>query len=521
MSVRLTFLEEGEPDLMEDGAADLAALLGEHSGLAVYPRSIAAAEQALFFLGRAGTEKRLGVVSREGRPAFEGERRAMEHGGERLVLQVCPATHANAAALRAVLPWTAPRVLGLKRSVGCGDRLGLATPGHLHAVRKHGLAPILAQQSIREMTRTERTPDDVMDAATWGVFQEGWRDGFGADADHLKTFDDVDRCVAAGFTFFTIDPSAYVDNDADTDDAAALGAKVAALPWDVLATTFDDMRRAYLGRPLRVGEGGEAFDVSFDEAALLRAAAKYGGAVAHTARMYRHLAGRMGARPFELEMSVDETETPTSVAEHFFVASELRRLGVAWVSLAPRFVGRLEKGVDYIGDAAELEATLRRHVAIARALGPYKLSLHSGSDKFSIYPLFARLAGDLFHLKTAGTSYLEALRAVAEVDAGLFREILGFARDHYEADRATYHVSADLAKVPAPADVADADLPGLLDQFDARQVFHVTFGSVLTARDAGGRPRFRDRLVAALEADEDTHYRALEAHFDRHLAPFD
>ena len=76
---------------------------------------------------------------------------------------------------------------------------------------------IFAQQSIREMTRTGRSPDDVMDDATWGVFQEGWRAGVGADADHLKTTADIDLCVAAGYTFFTIDPGAHVDPAADTE----------------------------------------------------------------------------------------------------------------------------------------------------------------------------------------------------------------------------------------------------------------------------------------------------------------
>jgi hypothetical protein len=228
--------------------------------------------------------------------------------------------------------------------------------------------------------------------------------------------------------------------------------------------------------------------------------------------MYRYIAAQMGARPFDLEISVDETETPTSAEEHFYVASELRRLGVNWVSLAPRYVGRFEKGVDYIGDLVLFEAELARHAAIARALGPYKLSIHSGSDKFSIYPILARLTQGLVHLKTAGTSYLEALRAVAQVDSTLFRQILTFARERYPADRATYHVSAQLGKVPEPDVLADADLPCLLDQFDARQVLHVTFGSVLD--------RFRHQLFTVLQQHEEAYYVLLEAHFRHHLNLF-
>jgi hypothetical protein len=259
--------------------------------------------------------------------------------------------------------------------------------------------------------------------------------------------------------------------------------------------------------------------VSFDEETLLRAAVKYGRALAHTAKMHRHLAAKTGRRPFELEMSVDETATPTSVAEHVFVARELRRLGVQWVSLAPRFVGEFEKGVDYIGDLGEFERSFAGHVAVAQHFGPYKISIHSGSDKFSIYPIAARLAGNLVHLKTAGTSYLEALRAIARVDPGLFREIMAFAVERYPEDRASYHVSADLAKVPSAKGLREAELPGVLDQFDTREALHVTFGSVLTAK-ADGRPRFRDRLLRALAENEEVHYETVRAHLERHIRPF-
>jgi hypothetical protein len=507
-------------------AETLAADLGRVVGLAVYPRSITARGCVLFFLGRREADKFLGILHAGAALAgeFTGQARDVTLDGKALTLTLCPTDHANALALRTALPFTAPVTLGLRKSVGCGDRLGLATPGHVRAVRKGGMAPIFAQQSIREMTRTRRTPEQVMDSATWGVFQEGWREGYGADADHLKTLEDVDRCAAAGFVFYTVDPGDHVDNAADADNLATLRHKVEALPWSDLEASPADLRRTYLGREFDASD----FAVTFSEEELLRAAAKYGRAVAHTVRMYRHLADRMGDRPpsagswraFELEMSVDETETPTTIPEHYFVASELKRLGVKWVSLAPRYLGRFEKGVDYIGDLAAFEADFAKHVAIARALGPYKLSLHSGSDKFSIYPVFARVAGDLVHLKTAGTSYLEALRAIAGTDSGLFREILAFAFERYDEDRASYHVSADPAKVPTPDQLADGELASVLDDFHGREMLHVTFGSVLTTQDDAGGYRFRDRLLAALQADEEAHYAALEAHFDRHIAPF-
>jgi hypothetical protein len=348
------------------------------------------------------------------------------------------------------------------------------------------------------------------------MFAEGWREGTGSDADHLKTPADIDDCLAAGFTMFTIDPGDHVDSTADGAPLSALGEAVARLPWDDLEDSEASLRKRYLGESFVV----EHLRITFDESTLLRAAAKYGRAVAHVARMERHLAKAAGSRPVELEVSVDETETPTSPAEHLWVASELQRLGVRWVSLAPRFVGRFEKGVDYIGDLAELETDLAAHAALARHFGPYKLSLHSGSDKFSVYPIAARLTQGLVHLKTAGTSYVEALRTVAGVAPDFFREIYAFARERYETDKASYHVSAELGKVPEAADVTEPDLVGLLENFDAREILHVTFGSVLTQKDAEGQLRFKGRLFELLHAQPEAYADNLERHFIRHLRPF-
>jgi len=499
-----------------DVAAALAAHLGELAGLEVYQRSITSDRGALLFLGREGRERRLAVMSPEPDERFDGEQSDVTVERHRLRLRRCPTDASNAAALRKALPCFAPRPLGLEPSIGCGDRLGLATPGHVRAVRRHSMAPILAQQSVRELERTGRTPVEVLDAATWGALLEGWRNGFGADADHLKTTGDVDRFVDAGFSFFTVDPGDQVDDEADDASEAALRDKVAALPWDALDASESSLGERYLGR--RFDLEHEALEL--DEETLWRAAAKYGRAVAHTAALHRHLDSRMGDRPFELEMSVDETARPTSALDHLFVASELERLGVRWVSLAPRFIGDFEKGVDYRGDLVALEDSFARHAAIARVLGPYKISLHSGSDKFSVYPIAARHAGELVHVKTAGTSYLEALRVIARVEPELFREILAFALAHFDGDRATYHISGRKDRVPAPGETPDAELRAVLEQDDGRQVLHVTFGSVLTEKDGDGF-RFRDRLLGALQECENEHSTALEAHFERHLAPFD
>jgi hypothetical protein len=500
------------PAFPDDQNRHLADLLGAVTNLRIYPRSLTAADHSLLFMGNRQGEKHFGVVSPL--PGLVDSLEEQEHQvvleGFKVRLRIGPITSRSAAWLRKALPFLEAGTIGLKKSAGCGDRLGLATPGHVRAICKTGVAPIFAQQSVRENERTGRTPLQVMDDALWGAFQEGWRQGFGADADHLKTTAQLDAFVAAGYTFFTIDPGEYVDNDAEKLSGRGLEQKAEELPWAELESTPSDLQRTLCEKPVDLGE----FRAPFTQEELLRAAVKYGKAIAHTVRLYRHLVKSMNGRLFEFEMSVDETETPTTLVEHVYIASELKRLGVVWVSLAPRYVGAFEKGVDYIGDLEPFRRSFARHVAVAKAYGPYKLSIHSGSDKFSIYPIASRLAGELIHLKTAGTSYLEALRTIGRCNPGLFRDILRFAIGRYPVDRATYHVSAETARIPDVAGLDDRDLPKLMEDFHAREVLHVTYGSVLN------HAPLRAPFFGALRQHEEEYTQVVEAHFDRHLSLF-
>jgi len=498
------------PALSGAEAEAVAGELASDCALTVYPRSIAAQNGRIYFLGVQDGRKVLGILSLDGKTAFEGTDRPCRHG----VLRLCPLTHENAAALRETLPYTAPEVAGPRKSIGMGDRLGLATPGHIRAVRGTGVFPILAQQSIREMSRTQRSPQQVLDDAAWGVFEEGYRDGYGADADHLKSGEDAEGTFFAGFRMFTIDPGEYVDNAAGKDGTAALKAKLPSIPWAQLETTEQECIKSFTAAPFKVHYD---LELAFDEEKILRAVVKYGKAVAHTVTLYRQLLAKAGGRPFELEMSVDETDSPTTPHEHFYVAFELRRLGVKVSSLAPRFIGAFEKGVDYQGDLKVFEEQFIQHAKIARNLGPYKISIHSGSDKFAIYPIAAKHAKEMLHVKTAGTSYLEALRAIAQVAPALFREILAFALERYDTDRASYHVSADPRAVARPDKLADADLSAVLDDHHGRQVLHVTYGSVLMARNPDGAPRFYGRLMDALRKNEDVHYGIVARHLRKHI----
>ncbi len=387
-----------------------------------------------------------------------------------------------------------PSPLRLSPSFGFGDRLGLATPGHIAALRflstNHQLPiyPIFAQQSVRENARTGRTPQQVMDDARRALDAAQWDLPWGADADHIKSVDDLPPFIAAGYTFFTVDPGAYVDNAADTDSLPVLQEKARGADWEQLSALY-------------LTGNGETGYGAFDSESLLRAVVKYGRAIQHADEIFQHLSQMKD--DFDFEISVDETDSPTTPLEHFFISNELTRAGVRFTSLAPRFIGRWEKGVDFLGDLAALDAEMARHAAVSARFGAYKLSLHSGSDKFSVYPLLAKHWGGRFHVKTAGTSYLEALRVLARREPDLFGRIWTLARARYATDRATYRVSAQVEQVAAP------DLPALLDDFHAREILHVTFGSALVA--------FGAELKATLVKHADSYAEALQTHFVKHL----
>ncbi len=406
-----------------------------------------------------------------------------------------------------------PQILGLKRSFGFGDRLGLATPGHLEALKDKPFLPILAQQSIRELGRTDRQPEDVMASAIAAIKEEGYAGVWGADGDHLQTKEDIFRVAEAGYTFFTIDPSVYVNNAADSMSSTELE-NVYQNMMNQNEFTDQDLLEIYLHTVKQVDS--DLF-ISFDDRTLLlRAIIKYGAALKYSKNMYNWIDEANPDREYEVEISVDETETPTSPLEHLFIGLNLQRLGIKIVSLAPRFVGDFEKGIDYIGDLVEFEKQYAQHVAIAKYCGPYKLSIHSGSDKFSVYPIMGRLSGEYLHVKTAGTSYLEALRVICRTDIPLFREIIGFARSRFEADKKTYHVSAQLSMIPE--EITDTELEAVyLDQVPGRQVLHVTFGSTLKGGQDSQGVSFKELIMNNLVENKDLYKEVLAIHLGKHL----
>ncbi len=484
----------------------------------LYPNSINEKDGTHFFIAKKENEKFLFIITDTNEKKYINQFDGEILKTDRLIIKKCRLSNKNAEELQKCFTFTKPVKLGLTNSFGFGDRLGLANAGHIRALGKSNFKPVLAQQSIRELTRTKRIPADVLSAAVWAVFQEGFKTGFGADADHLKTTKDIDLLISNGFTMFTFDPGDHVNNEADKLNITDLKRVASEIPWKELNDSLENLRERYVGITIDLKDD---FIIAPKEKDILRAVVKYGRAINHIFKMSSHLVDNYSSRPFEIEVSVDETESVTTPFEHYFIVSELKRLGVNFISLAPRFIGDFEKGIDYKGDIELFKKEYLKHAKIAEHFGSYKISLHSGSDKFGVYAAIGSLKRGFTHVKTAGTSYLEALKVIATVDKKTFREILDFACGEFDEEKASYHVSADAKNVKPAAMYSDDELVKLFEQTDVRQVLHVTFGKILTTKINDSEYLFRDKIFNCLKANEEIHYSYLFDHFRKHISPFE
>lgn len=435
--------------------------------------------------------KKLGVVPYP-KSLHEDVFMARTYAGEDVLIAgeaVRPLDREAAAFLRRRFPFTAPvPVLQRPRTFGVGDRLGIAAPGHIRVFEAYDATPVFAQQSIRELTLTHRTYQEVLDAVTFAVFREDYTGGFGADGDHLKKPEDVQSALDMGYTMITLDCSDHIRE----------GGGKAALSGDT--------RARYLGKAFDIGEG---VTLSFEEDALSEIAYTYDEAIGFAVAIWtRFFAGSEGRADFEI--SIDETATPTSPLQHFYVANELIRQGVKPATIAPRFCGEFQKGIDYIGDLRQFDAEMAAHAALARHFG-YKLSIHSGSDKFSVFPSIGRHTHGVFHVKTAGTNWLEAMRVVSEKDAPLYREVHAYALEAFPEATAYYHVTTNLHNIPALHTLTDAMLPSLFENNDARQLIHITYGLIVS------HGNFKQRLYGLWKKESEAYADALERHIGRHM----
>ncbi len=430
--------------------------------------------------------------------------------GEKWTL--APLNHENAVKLRAMFPFTAPsRVLERDKTVGVGDRLGIATDGHLRVFKDYPeVTPILAQQSIRELTLTNRTFADVIDSASFAVFRNNYTTGWGADGDHVKTADEVEYALSSGCTMITLDCSEQIDNTIDALSEEEVAKKYAEYEY----CCKGELEKAYLGKTFDVGEG---VSITFDADMYKRCILIYSKAIKHAIDIYRTKILSENGQRADFEISIDETMTPTHPAQHFFVANQLVHHKVHIATVAPRFCGEFQKGIDYIGNLDQFAQEMKIHAAIARHFG-YKLSIHSGSDKFSIFPAAGKETRGRFHLKTAGTNWLEAMKLVAMKDPALYRAVHKFALGAFNEATKYYHVTTDLTKIPNLDTLSDSELPDLFKLNDSRQLIHITYGLILNAKAEDGTLLFKDKLYSLWRTYKEDYAELLHAHIGKHVS---
>jgi tagaturonate epimerase len=473
------------------------------SSVSFYKPSIHKKSNAIIAMARDSKEKFLMIFStrEDGVIAeFSGE----QIGEDVIIARKCPLNDHNAAMLRKLFPWTAPISLReRKTTVGCGDRLGCASVGHIAACREFQVTPVLAQQSMRELDLTGRTYRQVVDDATFQVYQAGFTDGYGADGDHLKTIPDMDTALAADMPMITLDLSEVMNAAAGDWSDEKIDAAFAKLPADVQARIVE----TYADKDFTFG----ANTVVFDAATAKRCAVMYLGALDFGKKVNDHLEAKRGDQ-YDLEISIDETTSPTLPSHHLFIIMELHLREVEVTSLAPRFIGEFQKAVDYIGDTDEFDRQFRIHADIAKAHGDYKVSIHSGSDKFMVYPTIGEMTGMRLHLKTAGTSWLEAVRVIAENDATLYRTIHKCALDNFNDMLKLYHITADISIIPDVDSMSDTELPALMDMNEARQLIHITYGPILNDK------KIRPLFFEAMHKFEEEYHETIKKHFVKHLS---
>ena len=301
------------------------------------------------------------------------------------------------------------KVLG-KYSFGIGDRFSHEGKAQLAAlIEGAGKYPFefvpVWNKSNREHQIVNTEPSDTRREADEAVKALGYGKPYFVDADHIN-MNNVDRFIDAS-DFFTIDVADYIGKPADTESIGK----------------FVENNLKYIGT-LTVPGIQQPFNV--DRALLETLAAKYLFAAQEAGRIYRHIASKKGADNFVTEVSMDEVDSPQTPIEIFFILSALAQEQIPAQTIAPKFTGRFNKGVEYVGDTAQFEKEFREDLLVidyaVKKFGlprGLKLSIHSGSDKFSIYPIMGRLIRQYnkgIHIKTAGTTWLEENIGLALAD---------------------------------------------------------------------------------------------------------
>jgi len=399
-------------------------------------------------------------------------------------------------------------------SLGVGDRFAHQAKAQFQActmAAESGVTVIpVWNKSNREHGIVGSEPASVRAAADAAARELGWQHPYHVDADHIN-LTTVDRYIDSS-DFYTLDV------------ASAIGQPAAAADIE-----------AFVDRHAELTDRGAPYATTRE--AIAQIAAKYLFAVQEAGRIYRHVAGQRGDRGFITEVSMDETDAPQTPPQLLVILAAIADERIPIQTIAPKFTGRFNKGVDYVGDIAQFEKEFNDDLAvIAYAIREYhlpatlKLSVHSGSDKFSIYgPIRSALrkndAG--VHLKTAGTTWLEELIGLAEAGGAgleLAKEIYGNAFGHRDALCEPYAsvIDIDYSALPAPGEVArwtaqqytsalrhDQSNPGFNPNL--RQLLHVGYKE---AAKLG--PRYLDMLQ---RCEEQISRNVTENLFDRHIRP--
>ncbi len=472
---------------------DLPAVL-EKSGCQLYPDSLRRInDSSVLFVVRREGEKFVGIGSPGKDPGLSDPRKLPDivlATGERV--QIYPLTWSNYQRLTQFVPLT-PSPCSAKISFGTGDRLGMVTAAHLQADAPHAVFPVIAQQSPRELERTNRTFRSVLLDAVMGVLESGWTKPWGADADHIKDEKRFLEGLEAGYSMYTLDVSEALQNFADLS-AAEL----------TLSDVSKKIIADWSGKVLEVPGAG---DYTFSETELTKSAFIYEKAMQRV--NYFDSLAKSELPAYDLEVSIDEGRRDTTPEDHLFAAEYLHRSGVDFKSLAPKFPGEFQKAIDYRGDYAALEKSFRTHGEIARQLQGYRLSLHSGSDKFSVYSAFAEATRGNLHVKTSGTSWLQAVNLVAHENPALFHELYGLCLDALPESKKAYHVYITPEHFPTQP---PEDLPKFFAKPDVQQLFHISYGALLHAK--------REEIMQTLKAHEEKHYGFVCSHIEKHLGLF-
>ena len=398
---------------------DLSVVL-ERNGYRLYPDSIRQIDtDSILFVVSNGNQKFVGITTKSKTARLEKPVRsvakALESGKN---IDIYELSWQNYLHLTRLLP-IAPSACNSQASFGTGDRLGMVTAAHLFADGKYPIFPIIAQQSPRELERTDRSFKSVLLDAAMGVMETGWTGAWGADADHIKDEDRFQEGIDAGFTMYTLD----VSDDLQTIDNIRQQA-------DALSERSRNIVQKWAGTTL----AGHTFSTN----ELVQSAIIYEKAMNRVKRFDSIARGKLGA--YDLEVSIDEGARDTTPEDHLFVTEYLHGLEVDFTSLAPKFPGQFQKAVDYRGDKRALEASFKTHAEMARKFGNYRLSLHSGSDKFSIYGIFAGATEGNYHIKTSGTSWLQAVNLIAHRNRLLFNELYGICLTTLPESKKAYSV---------------------------------------------------------------------------------